>query len=72
MVSAGGIKGDRILAALKANATRQMKQDGYWNLRASPWAEKGSKRYLWNEQSVTRAIEYVMFGQGEELPDFDD
>jgi hypothetical protein len=39
VVSAGGINGDRILSAWKANATRQMKQDGYWKSTRSPWAE---------------------------------
>lgn len=37
-----------------------------------PWAEKGSKRYLWSERSVTQAIDYVLYGQGDELPDFDE
>jgi len=27
---------------------------------------------LWNERSVARAIDYVLYGQGDELPDFDD
>jgi hypothetical protein len=36
------------------------------------WADKGSKRKLWNEQSVARAIDYVLNGQGDELPDFDE
>jgi len=26
---------------------------------------------LWNERSVAQAIEYVLNGQGDELPDFD-
>jgi hypothetical protein len=38
----------------------------------SPWAEKGSKRSLWNERSVARAIDYVLYEQVDELPDFDD
>ena len=63
---------ERILSALKANATRQLRQDGLWLHDFSPWAGKGSKRNLWNEQSVTRAVEYVLYGQGDELPDFDD
>jgi hypothetical protein len=49
VVAAGGIDGDRILSALKANATRQMRNDGCWKSLRSPWANKGSKRYLWNE-----------------------
>ena len=30
------------------------------------------QRYLWNERSVAQAIEYVLYGQGDDLPDFDD
>ena len=63
---------ERVLNALKANATRQLRADGLWSHCFSPWADKGSSRRLWNEQSVARAIDYVLFGQGDELPDFDD
>jgi REP element-mobilizing transposase RayT len=63
---------ERILTALKANATRQLRQDSLWLHDFSPWAAKGSKRNLWNEQSVARAIAYVLYGQGDELPDFDE
>lgn len=60
-----------ILNAFKANATRQMREDGCWTSDRSPWVEKGSKRRLWNERSLERAIHYVLFGQGDELPNFD-
>ena len=43
-----------------------------WPNERSRWAEKGSKRYLWNERSVSRATNYVLFGQGDELPRFDE
>ena len=71
VVSIGSTKPERALTALKTNATRQMRQDGCWQADQSPWAERGSKRYLWNERSVARAIEYVGNGQGDELTDFD-
>ena len=71
VVSIGSIRPGRALSAFKANATRQMRQDGCWRQDQSPWAEKGSKRYLWNEHSVAQAIEYVLNGQGDELPAFD-
>jgi REP element-mobilizing transposase RayT len=61
-----------VLIALKANATRQLREDGLWRYSFSPWARKGSKRKLWNERSVANAINYVLYGQGDELPDFDD
>ena len=60
-----------MLNAFNANATRELRKDGLWMHPFSPWADKGSARNLWNEQSVARAIDYVMNGQGEELPDFD-
>ena len=71
VVSIGLIKPERALTAFKANATRQMRQDGCWRDEYSPWAEKGSKRYLWTERSLALAIEYVLHGQGDEVPEFD-
>ncbi len=72
VVSIGSIPPQRALSSFKANATRQMREDRCWPKDSSPWAEKGSKRYLWNELSIARAIDYVLYGQGDELPDFDD
>ena len=72
VVSIGSLRPERALTAFKANATRQMRQDGCWRQDLSPWAEKGSRRYLWNERSVTQAIDYVLYGQGDDPPDFDD
>ena len=34
----------------------------------TPWARKGSKRYLWTEQDLLNAIAYVLYDQGEPLP----
>jgi REP element-mobilizing transposase RayT len=71
VVSATRHKAGLVLNAFKANATRQLRQDGLWAHSFSPWADKGSKRKLWNEQSVAKAIDYVLNGQGGDLPDFD-
>jgi REP element-mobilizing transposase RayT len=72
VVSIGIKKPEAALGAFKANATRRMRETGCWRSDSSPWADKGSNRYLWNERSVERAINYVLYGQGDELPDFDD
>ena len=72
VVSIGPIRPERTLISFKANSTRQMRADGCWRNEHSPWAEKGSKRHLWNERSIAQAIEYVLYGQGDELPDFDE
>ena len=61
-----------VLNAFKANATRKLREDDLWPHPFSPWADKGSKRKLWNERSVARAIDYVLNGQGDDLPNFDD
>jgi REP element-mobilizing transposase RayT len=72
VVAIGSFSSKKALTAFKANATRKMREDEVWKSSYSPWAEKGSRRYLWNEKSIERAIDYVINGQGGSLPDFDD
>jgi REP element-mobilizing transposase RayT len=71
VVSIGDKKPELALNALKANATREMREKKLWERESTPWAAKGSKRRLWNEKSVELAIDYVMNGQGDDLPKFD-
>lgn len=71
VVSTGSAKPERALNDFKSYATRKMRQNGCWVLEHSPWADRGSKRFLWNERSIERAIDYVINGQGDELPKFD-
>jgi REP element-mobilizing transposase RayT len=62
----------RVLNALKANATRVLREDGLWTEPFSPWADRGSQRMLWTERSVARAVDYVLHGQGDEPPELND
>ena len=71
VVALGTARPEQALSAFKANATRQLRQDGHWRRPQTPWSDKGSKRYLWNERSLERAIEYVVNGQGEKVPEFE-
>ncbi|CAN5743023.1 transposase [soil metagenome] len=71
VVSIGNIKPESALTAFKANATRKMRENKCWMFEHSPWAEKGSKRRLWNERHIELAIDYVINRQGEDLPNFD-
>ena len=64
-------KPEPILIALKANATRSMRKAGCWQSDRSPWVFRGSKKYLWTEAQLLGAIDYVLHGQGEPLPEFD-
>ena len=38
-----------------------MRQDRNWREPHSPWADKGSQRYLWNERSLALAIDYDLW-----------
>jgi REP element-mobilizing transposase RayT len=67
-VVSAACKPEKILSAFKANATRKLREVGYWNSSRSPWVEKGSKRYLWTERDVINAVVYVEYDQGESLP----
>jgi REP element-mobilizing transposase RayT len=55
------------LRALKANATRKMREAGCWASTQTPWAQKGSKRWLWTDNQLQAAIAYVVDGQGVPL-----
>jgi REP element-mobilizing transposase RayT len=70
VISIGSYSSKRALISLKANATRKMREDNVWKFEHSPWSEKGSRKFLWNEKSVEIAIDYVINGQGKPLPDF--
>ena len=58
----------QVLNALKANATRSLRESGCWRSERSPWARRGSKRRLWTDKQVADAIAYVLYDQGEPLP----
>jgi len=66
-----GLKPFRALNAFKAYSTRKMRERGLWPSERSPWVDKGSERWLWTEDSVFRASDYVINGQGCDLTDFD-
>jgi REP element-mobilizing transposase RayT len=70
VTSVGRLKPELALNAFKAYATRKMRKSGNWTNSRSPWADKGSHRYLWTERSVELGVDYVVNGQGGPLPEF--
>ena len=72
VVVTGNRNPDSTMSAFKANATRKMSEAGAWRRGQKPWSLHGSTRWLWTERSVACAIDYVLNGQGDELPNFDD
>jgi REP element-mobilizing transposase RayT len=57
-----------VRSALKANATRTMRERGCWRSEDSPWAARGRRRSLWSQKDLLNAIDYVLYDQGEPLP----
>ncbi len=67
VASVGETEPEKALNALKGNATRVMREGGCWESELTPWAKRGSKRYLWKTRDVQDAVVYVMNGQGDPL-----
>ncbi len=68
IVVAANCKPEVLLSAFKANATRQMREDHCWLFDHSPWVKHGSRRYLWTERQVERAIEVAgICGRNDKL-----
>ena len=60
-----------IANAFKSYATRKLRERGLIGKDVRPWVRGKSRRYLWKPKHVLRAIDYVLYGQGD-IPDFDD
>lgn len=71
VVSIANHSADLALNSFKSYSTKKLRENGCWKFSHSPWSDKGSKRFLWNEKNLEIAIEYVVSGQGGKLPDFD-
>ena len=56
---------ERVLIALKANATKKLREARLCRNDVSPWARRGSKRRLWTEPDLINAVVYVEYEQGE-------
>jgi REP element-mobilizing transposase RayT len=63
-------KPEPIATAFKAYATRRLRREGLIGSDTKVWSRGESTRYLWKPQFVERAIDYVINGQGNELPEW--
>jgi len=59
-------KPENVLNSFKAYATRKLRETNLLSERVKPWARHGSTPYLWTEEELERAIDYVINGQGDE------
>jgi REP element-mobilizing transposase RayT len=65
-------KPERIINALKANATKMLREEKLVGIDARIWSRGGSRRYLWKPRHVSAAIEYTLYGQGDIPFEIDD
>ena len=58
-------KPERIVDALKANATKRLRERGLIRTDTKVWSRGRSRRYLWKPRHVVAAVEYTLYGQGD-------
>lgn len=59
---------DKIANEFKAYATRRLREAKLVEPDKTIWSRGKSRRYLWKLKHVEIAVEYVLFGQGDEIP----
>lgn len=64
-------KPEPVMNAFKSYSTRRLREYGLLSSKIRTWERHGSTRYLWKHRHVALAIEYVLYGQDNTIPDFD-
>jgi REP element-mobilizing transposase RayT len=62
---------ERTMNAFKAFATKDLRSKGLIANDFKPWSRHGSTRYLWTDEHISAAVDYVVNGQGDDLIEFD-
>ena len=70
VVAASEIRPERIATEFKSYSTRRLREQGLVASDRRVWSRGESTRYLWKERHVELAVNYVLYGQGDELPKF--
>ena len=60
-------KPERVMGELKAYASRALTTSGLEKSSRPKWTTHGSTRWLWEEENVRAAMDYVLDGQGENM-----
>lgn len=61
-----------IAEAFKSYSTRRLREESLVAADIKIWAREKSRRYLWKPHHVALAVEYVLYGQGDIIPDITD
>ena len=62
---------EQVMNIFKAYASRALNQASFDSPQRKRWTRHGSTRYLWREEDVTAAVEYVVREQGEPMEVFE-
>jgi REP element-mobilizing transposase RayT len=72
IVQASG-KPENVMNALKAFATRRLNQfESNEKKNRKRWSRHGSTRYIWDDEGLASAVDYVIRGQGEPMACYED
>ena len=69
-VVSGAAKPELIMNSFKCYATRRLREKLQLPSEIKVWSRHGSTRYLWTDEQVERAVDYVINGQGNDLTNF--
>lgn len=64
-VASAAMKPERIVDAIKAAATKALRDAGLVRGDQKVWSRGRSRRYLWKPKHVVAAVEYTLYGQGD-------
>ena len=64
-------KVERMMDSFKAYCTKALRAANRIGAETKLWSRHGSTRYLWTERHLELAVDYVLNGQGDDLPVFD-
>ena len=53
----------KVMGSFKSWATRRMREASVIDADIQPWAERGSRKYLWKPEQVEAACRYVLVDQ---------
>ena len=63
---------EKVAESFKSYSTRALRNAKLIDSESKVWSRHASTKYLWKDRSVTIAVEYVLYGQGDEFPNFEE
>jgi REP element-mobilizing transposase RayT len=67
IVAAASGKPEPVMSAFKSYATRKLRSNNLVDRTGKIWSRHGSTRYLWIDRHIEAAIDYVLYGQNNDV-----